>query len=297
MIVVYRGCQLDGPLGDQAADDLMDRLRGLIKSLNPKVFLGPLSAGADILFARAALEERASDAVVELLLPFDAQTFRQERVEPAGEPWISDYDRIITTPDVSVGHANLDPADTSADKQHNTALLDRAEALARQTDQRIWILTVRPKPNSSAPTATDDLMQRAKERRLLSIDLDPVPSSAKRAFVVMPYGRKKDPRANKFIECDPSFHRVYRPLLEDFDLDWTRADLQTDSGIIHAAMLSDLANSDLVIGDLSAINFYVAYELGIRHVFAARSTVLIDPQIAAFKRAAPPFDINMIRTH
>ena len=74
-----------------------------------------------------------------------------------------------------------------------------------------------------------------------------------------------------------AFHRVYRPLLEDFDVDWIRADLQTDSGIIHSAMLSDLANSDLVLADLSAINFNVAYELGIRHVFASRSTVLIDP--------------------
>lgn len=297
MIIVYRGCEIDAHLDAQAADKLLIRIRGLFNSLKPQGFLGSLSAGADILFARAALEERAPDDVIEWLLPFDQQTFRDKRIEPAGEPWISHYDRVIATPGTTVSDANADPADANADKQHNIALLDRAEALARQTDQRIWILTVRPTPNPSSPTATDDLMQRARERGLLAIDLNPLPSAAKRAFVVMPYGRKKDPRANKFVECDPSFHRVYRPLLEDFDLHWTRADLQTDSGIIHAAMLSDLANSDLVLGDLSAINFNVAYELGIRHVFAARSTVLIDPQFAAFKRAAPPFDINLIRTH
>ncbi|MCT7658044.1 tetratricopeptide repeat-containing protein [Mycobacterium deserti] len=297
MIIVYRGCEVDAELDEQAADHLLDRIRGLFQSLKPKAFLGSLSAGADILFARAALEERGTDDVVEWLLPFETQTFKGARVEPAGEPWVDHYDRILSTPGVDVGHADLEPADADADKQYNIALLDRAEALARQADERIWILTVRPKAIPTSPTATDDLMQRATERGLLAIDLDPVPSAAKRAFVVMPYGKKKDPRANKFVECDPSFHRVYRPLLEDFDLDWTRADLQTDSGIIHAAMLSDLANSDLVIGDLSAINFNVAYELGIRHVFAARSTVLIDPEYAAFKRAAPPFDINLIRTH
>jgi hypothetical protein len=114
---------------------------------------------------------------------------------------------------------------------------------------------------------------------------------------VMPYGKKKDPRVNRFLDCDAAFHRVYRPLLEDFDVEWVRADLQTDSGIIHSAMLSDLANSDLVMADLSALNFNVAYELGIRHVFASRSTILIDPSITSFKRTAPPFDVNMIRTH
>ena len=113
---------------------------------------------------------------------------------------------------------------------------------------------------------------------MLAIDFDPLPESSRRAFVVMPYGKKKDPRVNRFLQCDPAFHRVYRPLLEDFDLEWTRADLETDSGIIHSAMFSDLANSDLVVADLSAINFNVAYELGIRHVFASRSTVLIDPE-------------------
>src|SRR5262245_66585981 len=100
-----------------------------------------------------------------------------------------------------------------------------------------------------------------------------LPRSSPHAFIVMPYGKKKDPRANRFLDGDAAFHRVYRPLLEDFDIDWVRADLQTDSGIIHTAMLSDLANSDLVIVDLSALSFNVAYELGIRHVFASRSTV------------------------
>jgi hypothetical protein len=85
--------------------------------------------------------------------------------------------------------------------------------------------------------------------------LHPVPQSPRRAFVVMPYGRKKDPRVNRFLDCDPAFHRVYRPLLEDFRRRVDQADLQTDSGIIHSAMLSDLANSDLVLADISAVNF------------------------------------------
>lgn len=297
MIIVYGGCHADDQLSAEAAEKLDDRIHGLFQSLKPKGFVGSLAPGADIVAARAALAARGKDDFVEVLLPFDSTIFRAKVVEPAGEPWISDYDRITSTASVTVGDAGLDPADPKYGGKHNIALLDRAEALARQEDQRVWVLAVRPKPDPSSPTVTDDLIKRAEERGMLAIDLAPVPESARRAFIVMPYGRKKDPRANKFLECDPSFHRVYRPLLEDFDLDWTRADLQTDSGIIHAAMLSDLANSDLVVADLSAINFNVAYELGIRHVFAARSTVLIDPAVASFKGGAPPFDVNMIRTH
>lgn len=303
MIIVYGGCHADelkqdtAELTTKATQKLSGRIRGLFQSLRPEGFLGSLAGGADILFAEAALGERGKDEFFEVLLPFDETTFRAKRVEPAGEPWVSDYERITSTAGVNVDDAGLDPEDVKVGQKHNIALLDRAEALAREQDQRVWVLAVRPKPDPSSPTVTDDLMKRAEERGMLAIDLDPSPKPARRAFIVMPYGRKKDPRANKYLQCDPSFHRVYRPLLEDFDLDWTRADLQTDSGIIHAAMLSDLANSDLVVADLSAVNFNVAYEIGIRHVFAPRSTVLIDPDVASFKRAAPPFDVNMIRAH
>jgi hypothetical protein len=296
MIIVYGG-HAGVQLSAEAADALFDRIRGLFQSLRPRGFVGSLAASADIVFASAALAERGKDDFVDVLLPFDSATFREKSVEPAGEPWISDYDRITSTASVNVGNANFDPADANVGGKHNIALLDKAEALARQTDQRVWVLAVRRKPNPSSPTATDDLVKRAEERGMLAIDFDPSSESPRRAFIVMPYGRKKDPRANKFVQCDPAFHRVYRPLLEDFDVAWTRADLQTDSGIIHAAMLSELANSDLVVADLSAINFNVAYELGIRHVFAARSTVLIDPAVGSSRGGAPPFDVNMLRAH
>ncbi len=300
MIIVYGGCRADEPgrptprLPSAAAEDLFVRIRGLLNSLAPQSLVGALASGADILFARAALAENIP---LEITLPFDVATFRKTSVEPAGEPWTSHYDRITTTANVKIDDMDLGPSDADVYRKHTEALLDKAEALGRREDQRVWALVVRPQPDPLSPSVTDDLVNRAEDRQMLAIDLQPAPQSPPRAFVVMPYGKKKDPRANRFLDCDPAFHRVYRPLLEDFDVDWIRADLQTDSGIIHSAMLSDLANSDLVLADLSAINFNVAYELGIRHVFASRSTVLIDPSVTSFKRMAPPFDINMIRTH
>ena len=153
---------------------------------------------------------------------------------------------------MKVADAGLDPSDAGFYRKHNGALLDKAEALACPGAEKVWALAVRPEPDPLSPSVTDDLMVSAEERKMLAIDLDPLPRSCPHAFIVMPYGKKKDPRVNRFLDCDAAFHRVYRPLLEDFDVDWARADLQTDSGIIHSAMLSDLANSDLVVADLSA---------------------------------------------
>jgi hypothetical protein len=299
VIIAYGGCPADEPerstprLPPEATDKLFTRIRGLLQSLRPTRLVGSLKPGADILFARAALAEQIT---LQVLLPCDEATFRKTFVAPAGEPWITDYDRIVTTAGVMVEDAGLTVDDT-LERKHNVALLDKAESLAADNDQRVWLLMIRPTPLPASPNVLDDLVARAEDRGILAVDFAPLPGPAPTAFVVMPYGKKKDPRANRILNCDLAFHRVYRPLLEDFDVDWNRADLQTDSGIIHSAMLADLANSDLVLADLSTVNFNVAYELGIRHVFASRATVLIDPKIASFKRAAPPFDVNLIRTH
>ena len=105
MIIVYGGCQADEPeqdtprLPSDAAEDLFGRIRGLLQSLEPKCLVGALASGADILFARAALAEGIP---LDVLLPFDVATFRETSVEPAGEPWISHYDRITTTANVTI---------------------------------------------------------------------------------------------------------------------------------------------------------------------------------------------------
>ena len=49
--------------------------------------------------------------------------------------------------------------------------------------------------------------------------LDCLRKSADRqsAFLVMPYGKKTDPRTGLEIDCDVVFDRVYVPVLEDLD--------------------------------------------------------------------------------
>jgi hypothetical protein len=299
MIILYGGSQADEVgrseprLPATAVADLSTRLRGLFQSLNPTCLVGALASGADILFAGAALAENIS---VKVRLPFDQGTFRRTSVENRGEPWTTDYDRLLTNDQVDVNEASFDPDDESSYRSHNLAMLDYAKGLANANGERVWLVTIRPSPQPDSPSITDDFVRRAEEDGILTIDLNPAPGP-KSAFVVMPYGKKFDPMLRRYIDCDPTFHHVYRPLLEDFDLKWGRADLATDSGIIHSGMLFDLANADLVLADLSTTNFNVAYELGVRHVFARRSTVLVHPHVTSSKRYDPPFDIAMIRIH
>src|SRR6202040_936563 len=131
----------------------------------------------------------------------------------------------------------------------------------------------------------------------LVLDLDCLRRAADRptAFVVMPYGRKTDPRTGLEIDCDVVFHHVYVPVLQDLDYDVRRSDLETDSGIIHIGMIEAIANSDLVIADLATVNPNVLYELGLRHALADKVTVLTIPDLGDKTAAQAPFDIAFIR--
>lgn len=300
MIILYAGVQADevgravARLPEGAEDDLLTRLRGLFQSLQPSRLVGALASGSDILFARAALLEGIP---LRVILPFAKEDFRRTSVEPRGDRWLAHFDRIVSDAAVDLVEGDRPVQETAeAFNAHNLAMLDDAGALAEGTDERVWVVVIRPTPDPAVQTVTDNLVLRAEERGHLVLDLAPIHDQVS-AFVVMPYGVKKDVRTGKKVDCDPAFHRVYRPLLEDADISWSRADLETDSGIIHSGMIEALANSDVALVDLTATNFNVAYELGVRHIFADRATVLINPHVEGHARHAPPFDINMIRIH
>ncbi len=300
MIILYAGVQADeagraaARLPEGSEDELLTRLKGLLQSLQPSRLVGALASGSDILFARAALSEGIP---LRVLLPFAKEDFRRTSVEPRGARWLAHFDRIVSDAAVDLIEGDRPVQETvEVFNEHNLAMLDDAGSLVEGTDERVWVVAIRPTPDPGAPTVTDNLVLRAEERGHFVFDLAPIHNKVS-AFIVMPYGVKKDVRTGKKVDCDPAFHRVYRPLLEDADIRWNRADLETDSGIIHSGMIAALANSDLALVDLTASNFNVAYELGVRHIFADRATVLINPHIEGHARHAPPFDINMIRIH
>jgi hypothetical protein len=298
MIVVYGGCQADEAgrptprLPRHAEEPLLKRIRGLLRSLQPTYLVGALASGADILFARAALAEHIPLNVV---LPFEQDTFRRTSVATRGGVWTEHYIQILESPRVQVKCGELDPADEHSYREHNLVLLDEGKNIAA-ADERVWLITIRPHPDRGSLGITDDLVHRAEQLGVFSLDLDPL-LRLTTALIVMPYGKKKNGRINRYIECDPAFHRVYRPLLEDLDIVWSRADLETNSGIFHPAMLTEAADPDLVLVDLSTVDVNVAYELFIRDGFGPDSTILVNPQIAGFKRQPVSLHDNMIRIH
>ncbi len=300
MIIAYSGVQADEAdrpdprLPEGAEPELIVRLRGLFNALRPRLVVGALASGSDLLIAEQALHEGRE---LRIFLPFGATAFRGTSVTQRGVRWEVKYDRLISELGDKIRFGTLDPTSDDSYRQHNSDLLDYADELAGP-GERIWALIVRPAKGDAA-TVSDDFAERAEMRGMLTLDLRPVRPTGvahRRGFVAMSYGQKFDPNTKKTYDCDPVFEKVYLPVLEDLDVDWTRADLQTDSGLIHVAMINDLANSDLVIADLATSNFNVAYELGLRHVFAPNSTVLVNPVLAGHGHPAPPFDVGLVRT-
>lgn len=297
MIIIYAGSQPDAEDRDKprfpqsTEEETKTRIRGLLSDLKPRLVFGALAAGADIIVAEAAREEGIP---FRALLPFDADTFRETSVSGAGSRWIERYNRLLEEATVEfLDAAVLDQAYVD----HNASMLDAAIRIAENESERLWCLLIRPSPDPATPSSvTDDMASRAEGRGILTLDINPL-ATRTRTFMVMPYGIKFDPVLRREVDCDSVFKRVYRPLMEDLDLAWNRADIATDSGIIHVGMIDDLANSDVVIADLTTTNFNVAYEIGLRHVFAPTSTVLVNPRVAGYRSSGPPFDVALIRAH
>lgn len=296
MILVYGGVQVDTPgaarprLPAEAVADVEERARRLLAHLRPRLVLGAAASGADLIVLQAAQLEQIP---IRLVLPHDRDTFRRTSVESRGPDWGDRYDRLLTELDAALVEEHADDPDADGVYHaHNGRMLDRVAQLT-EPGERVWCLVIRPTPTSS-PSVSDDLATRADTRGYLTIDIDPTITRDNRAtaFVAMPYGRKFDPVTRRTVDCDDVFRRVYVPVLEDLDLEWQRADLEADSGIIHVGMIRALANADLVIADLFTGNANVAYELGLRHALARRATLVTRPRLTdTTKTQTVPFDV------
>lgn len=299
LIIVFAGAQADTEqttsprLPASSVADVDNRVRRLLARLKPSLLIGAAAGGADLIVTRAA---RLEDIPVRIVLPHDRATFRDTSVSPNGQIWLDRYDRLLDElPPDEIEEHDDDPAGEGVYEAHNRRLLDRAIELAIATEP-VWALVIRP-TGVQRRSVTNDFAARAEERGFLVLDLDPLRTVADRpsVFVAMPYGKKFDPDTRRTIDCDVIFDRVYVPALEDCDMEWQRADLEADSGIIHAGMIDALANADIVIADLSTGNANVAYELGLRHGLADHTTILTKPMVAGQPPQPVPFDVMPIR--
>jgi hypothetical protein len=108
-----------------------------------------------------------------------------------------------------------------------------------------------------------------------------------RAFVIRPFGTKKDSAG---AEID--FERVHReligPALRDAELDGGTTGEIIEAGNIREDTFALILEADLVVCDVSVHNANVFYELGIRHALRKKHTVVIKGKPTADDT---PFDI------
>ena len=110
-------------------------------------------------------------------------------------------------------------------------------------------------------------------------------SSARRAFVIMPFGKKKLADGTE-VDCDDIYKRLLAPAITAAGLEPHRADADRRGGSIHLDMFQDLLLAEFVVADLTMDNPNVWYEIGVRHALRAGGTVMT---YAARDRL--PFDI------
>jgi hypothetical protein len=109
----------------------------------------------------------------------------------------------------------------------------------------------------------------------------------RQCFVIMGFGKKKDPDTNRTIDLDETYKKIIRPAVQSCDYNCVRADEILDSGIIDKSMYALLYRAELVIADISTFNPNAMYELGTRHVLKPYTTIILKED-----ESKMPFDIS-----
>ncbi|HEV2862008.1 MAG TPA: tetratricopeptide repeat-containing protein [Pyrinomonadaceae bacterium] len=112
---------------------------------------------------------------------------------------------------------------------------------------------------------------------------------ATRAFIVRPFGKKKDASGNE-IDFDAVERELIAPALERLGIEGRTTIDIVESGNIRVDMFRRLLLADLVVADLSIHNANVFYELGIRHALRNCHTFMLRCDADKF-----PFDLQTDR--
>jgi len=111
---------------------------------------------------------------------------------------------------------------------------------------------------------------------------------SQRCFVIMGFGEKIDYYNNsRTLNLTKPYEALIKPVVEEKGLVCVRADEISHPGVIDLIIFRELLTADVVIADISTANPNVLYELGIRHAFRPRATILISEAELSF-----PFDLS-----
>ncbi len=114
---------------------------------------------------------------------------------------------------------------------------------------------------------------------------------SERCFVIQGFGKKQDYEQGKQFDLDASYE-VIKEAIENADMECYRADELRTSGIIDQVMYDQLLTADLVVADITTLNFNAAYELGVRVALRPYATLVVGEKGMNF-----PFDVNHIYIH
>ncbi|MBQ8514240.1 MAG: hypothetical protein IJ496_02480 [Ruminococcus sp.] len=104
----------------------------------------------------------------------------------------------------------------------------------------------------------------------------------KKAFVMMPYAK----------DYDRVYSMIIKRALEEKGYECIRQDMTGQGGHVMKNVIQNIAESELVIADLSGLNWNVAYELGIRHTMNRNGTIIMcEREQGAEPSTKLPFDI------
>jgi hypothetical protein len=116
-----------------------------------------------------------------------------------------------------------------------------------------------------------------------------------RAFIVTPFGVKKDAKGHE-IDFDHVRTTLIEPALDKLGIGGKTTGEIVKAGSIHADMFKLLLVADLVVAEVSIHNANVFYELGIRHALRQHRTFMLrGADKKGEKNDSPPFDIQGLR--
>ena len=110
----------------------------------------------------------------------------------------------------------------------------------------------------------------------------------KRCFVIQGFGKKQDYQQGKQFDLDASYV-VIKDAIENAGMECFRADEIKSSVMIDKIMYQQLLSADLVVADITTLNFNAAYELGVRLALRPYATIVVAEDGINF-----PFDVNHI---
>lgn len=110
-------------------------------------------------------------------------------------------------------------------------------------------------------------------------------------FVVQGFGEKTDYQQSKVFNLDASYE-VIKEAVTEAGLRCYRGDELPVVGLIEQHMYEELLRAELVIADITTLNFNAAYELGVRLALRPHRTIVVAEDGINF-----PFDVNHVRIH